>query len=179
MIITQPVNIIIENLPNHEVINPLLEAEIKTAGDITGGRSAAKCYRTRWDMHEVYPSFKKLTDAILKVVKTACDPASDEAGNPKDYILRTHDSWGLIYKKGDITSAHQHYPCLWSWTYCVKSCELCSPLVFPTSEGKEEIEPEDGQLIIWPSHVLHEVPKQLCDHERIMIAGDVLFDRWA
>ena len=85
----------------------------------------------------------------------------------------------MIYKKGDITNAHQHYPCLWSWTYCVKACELCSPLVFPTSEDKEEIEPEDGQLIIWPSHVLHEVPKQICDHERIMIAGDVLFDRWA
>ena len=104
MIITQPVNIIIENLPNHEVINPLLEADIKTAGDVTGGRSAAKCYRTQWDMHEVYPSFKKLTDAILEVVKKSCGPASDEAGNPKDYILRTHDSWGLIYKKGDITT---------------------------------------------------------------------------
>jgi ABC-type Na+ transport system ATPase subunit NatA len=44
-------------------------------------------------------------------------------------------------------------------------------------ESKKQ--PEDGQLIIWPSHVLHEVPKQLCDHERIMIAGDGLFDRWA
>ena len=49
----------------------------------------------------------------------------------------------------------------------------------PLHEYKEKIEPENGQLIIWPSHVLHEVPKQLCDHERIMIAGDVLFDRWA
>ena len=95
-------------------------------------------------MHEVYPSFKKLTDGILEVVKRACGPATDEHGNPKDYVLRTHDSWGLIYKKGDITTAHQHYPCLWSWTYCVKACELCSPLVFPTSEEKEEIEPEDG-----------------------------------
>jgi hypothetical protein len=36
MIITQPVNIIIENLPNHEVINPLLEASIWAAGDVTG-----------------------------------------------------------------------------------------------------------------------------------------------
>ena len=178
MLITQPVNIIIENLPNYEVLNPILETAIKDAGDVTGGRSAAKCYRTRWDMHEIYPAFKRLTDGVLEVVKKACGPSTDENGNPKDYILRTHDSWGLIYNKGDITTAHQHYPCLWSWTYCVKSCELCSPLVFPTSEGKEEIEPENGQLIIWPSHVLHEVPKQLCDHERIMIAGDVLFDRW-
>ena len=86
MIITQPVNVIIENLPNYEVLNPILEKDIKDAGDVTGGRSAAKCYRTRWDMHEVYPSFKKLTDGILEVVKRACGPATDEQGNPKDYI---------------------------------------------------------------------------------------------
>ena len=103
MKITQPVNVIIEHLPNYEVLNPILEKDIKDAGDITGGRSAAKCYRTRWDMHEVYPSFKKLTDGVLEVVKRACGPATDEHGNPKDYVLRTHDSWGLIYKKGDIT----------------------------------------------------------------------------
>ena len=106
MKITQPVNVIIEHLPNHEVLNPVLEKDIKTAGDITGGRSAAKCYRTRWDMHEVYPSFKKLTDGILDVVKRACGPATDEEGKPKDYILRTHDSWGLIYKKGDLSLIH-------------------------------------------------------------------------
>ena len=46
MKITQQINVIIENLPNHEVINPVLEKDIKAAGDITGGRSAAKCYRT-------------------------------------------------------------------------------------------------------------------------------------
>ena len=85
MIITQPVNIIIENLPNHEVINPLLEADIKTAGDVTGGRSAAKCYRTQWDMHEVYPSFKKLTDAILEVVKRACGPATSTKGGETNH----------------------------------------------------------------------------------------------
>ena len=102
----------------------------------------------------------------------------NEDGTPKDYNLKTHDSWGLIYKKGDITNTHQHYPCLWSWTYCVNACEGCSPLVFPTSEGKNEIEPENGQLIMWPSHVLHEVPKQVCSHERVMIAGDIIFDRW-
>ena len=91
MKITQPVMLIMNNLPSHEVLNPILEKDIKAAGDITGGRSAAKCYRTRWDMHEVYPSFKKLTDAVLKVVKEACGPSTDEHGRPKDYILRTHD----------------------------------------------------------------------------------------
>ena len=43
MKITQPINVIIENLPNHEVLNPILEKDIKDAGDVTGGRSAAKC----------------------------------------------------------------------------------------------------------------------------------------
>ena len=178
MIVTQPVNIILEQLPNHEVLNPLLEADIRAAGDSSGSRTAAKCYRTRWDMHEIYPSFEKLCDGVIDVCKRACGLATNEDGTPKDYNLKTHDSWGLIYKKGDTTNAHQHYPCLWSWTYCVSACEGCSPLVFPTSEGKNEIEPENGQLIMWPSHVLHEVPKQVCSHERVMIAGDIIFDSW-
>ena len=83
MKITQPVNVIIEHLPNYEVLNPLLENDIKDAGDITGGRSAAKCYRTRWDMHEVYPSFKKLTDGVLEVVKRACGPLQMNRATPK------------------------------------------------------------------------------------------------
>ena len=78
---------------NVDTFNELLENDIKDAGDVTGGRSAARCYRTRWDMHEVYPSFKKLSDGVLEVVKRACGPATDEQGKPKDYILRTHDSW--------------------------------------------------------------------------------------
>ena len=61
MIVTQPVNVILEQLPNHEVLNPLLEADIRAAGDSSGSRTAAKCYRTRWDMHEIYPSFEKLS----------------------------------------------------------------------------------------------------------------------
>ena len=68
MLITQPINVIIEHLPNHEHLNPLLAADIKATGDATGGRSAAKCYRTRWDMHEVYPSFKKNAGIVILVL---------------------------------------------------------------------------------------------------------------
>ena len=37
--------------------NDQLERDIKEAGDYLGGRTAAKCLMTRWDMHTVYESF--------------------------------------------------------------------------------------------------------------------------
>ena len=38
------------------------------------------------------------------------------------------------------------------------------------------IQPKVGDLLIWPSIVLHEVPKQEVDEERIMIAGNLHMD---
>ena len=73
---------------------------------ITGGRSVSTLlsYKVGY-VHEVYPSFKKLSDGVLEVVKRAqLSPITDEQGKPKDYVLQTFDSWGLIYKKGDITN---------------------------------------------------------------------------
>ena len=84
----------------------------------------------------------------------------------------------MIYNRGDVTGVHQHWPSLWSYTYCVKGCKNCSPLVFPTVVGDNKIYPEVGELILFPGWVNHEVPEQKCDHERIMVAGNIMWDDW-
>ena len=101
--------------------------------------------------------------------------AKNEDGTPRQYALRIEDFWSLIYTKGQITKAHNHWPHVWSFTYCVKGCQDCAPLVFPDADGLE-VKPTPGQLILWPAWLYHEVPEQKCDHERIMAVGKLDID---
>jgi len=72
---------------------------------------------------------------------------------------------------------HHHFPSLWSYVYCVKASSECSPLVFPTVEDYS-VKPEEGQIIVFPGYLYHEVPEQTCDYERIMVAGNIMWDDW-
>ena len=65
------------------------------------------------------------------------------------------------------------YAPLSTQAYCVEACDSCSPLQFPTCEEKLEIVPRTGQMILWPAWLLHEVPKHTCEHDRIMLSGNV------
>ena len=47
--------------------NDQLEKDIREAGDYLGGRTAAKCLMTRWDMHTVYESFRLVSEKAMKI----------------------------------------------------------------------------------------------------------------
>ena len=86
----------------------------------------------------------------------------------KDPIIS--DYWMAFYKKGDYTVPHYHLPALYSFNYFIKTPKGSSPFVLTTS--KVEIEPEEGKLVIFPSFLVHEVPKNECD-DRIIFAGNI------
>ena len=165
------------------MINQALKEDILEEGDCLQRRSAAKCLMTRWNMHEnsedsaAYESFRMIGNTAIRVANDfPLATKSKQDGTPEEIPLYLKETWGLIYNKGDSTEAHMHWPSLWSYTYCVEACELCSPLVFPTCnepEEKLEIVPRTGQMVLWPAWVMHEVPKHTCDHDRIMISGNL------
>ena len=168
-------------------LNYHLEKDIRGVGQ--GALSAAKCYRTHWKMHEVYDSFSLLNSAVLDFAKKfPIATRTDEQGNPEEVPMKVLESWGLIYKKGDSTDLHSHWPALWSYCYCVKSCENCVPLSFPTAEGiSMEIDKlsqlgdgivshKAGQIILWPAWLTHKVSEQECDHDRIVVSGNIYTD---
>ena len=168
-------------------LNYYLEKDIRSAGQ--GALSAAKCYRTHWKMHEVYDSFSLLNNAVLDFAKKfPLASRTDEQGNPEEVPMKVLESWGLIYSKGDSTDLHSHWPALWSYCYCVKSCENCVPLSFPTAEGVSTeidklsqlgdglISHKAGQIILWPAWVTHKVSEQECDHDRIVVSGNIYTD---
>ena len=155
-------------------LNDQLEKDIREAGDHLGGRTAAKCLMTRWDMHTVYDSFVRVSEKAIEIAD-ACPLATktDTDGNPTKVPLHLNDTWGLIYTKGQDAKMHNHWPSLWSYTYCVFACENCSPLVFPHAQELLSVTPKTSQMVVFPAWLQHEVPTQTCKHDRIMISGNL------
>ena len=154
-----------------------LEDAILEAGDALQGRTEAKCLMTHWTMHAKYQSFRMIGDAAITVADS-CPLAKRTLpdGTPEKVPLYIKESWGLIYKKEEYTNRHTHWPSLWSYTYCVKACEDCAPLVFPTVTSEPNgmaVEPQAGQIIVWPAWLNHFVGVHGCDHDRIMVAGNL------
>ena len=158
--------------------NAQLEIDIRDAGDHLQSRSPAKCLMTRWDMHTVYESFVDVSEKA-KEIANACPLATktDTNGNPLKIPLYLNDTCGLIYTTGQSTKVHNHWPSLWSYTYCVSACDQCSPLVFPNAKEPLSITPKTSQMIVFPSWLQHEVPEHTCNHERIMISGNLNMDK--
>ena len=171
-----PVKIKLLQGTNVDKFNNLLEHDINDAKDRLNHKTAAKCYMTQWDMDQKYGSFKKLGELVINLAKTLpLANATNENGDPRQYDYKVADSWGLIYTKGQMTKSHQHWPHIWSFTYCVKGCESCAPLVFPDASSLE-IKPKKSQVVLWPAWIYHTVPEQKCDHKRIMAVGNLIVD---
>ena len=154
--------------------NEQLERDIRDAGDHLGGRTAAKCLMTRWAMHMVCKEFVDVAEKA-KEIAYACPLATKTDTNGKTLIvpLYLNDTWGLIYTKGQSAKVHNHWPSLWSYTYCIFACENCSPLVFPNANEPLSVTPKTSQIIVFPSWLHHEVPEHPCDHDRIMLSGNL------
>jgi hypothetical protein len=78
----------------------------------------------------------------------------------------------MIYGEGDYAIPHHHLPSFFSFVYFVKVSENSSPLMF--SASSTYIKPENGKLILFPSHLKHYVPEQIGCDERITISGNIL-----
>ncbi len=57
------------------------------------------------------------------------------------------------------------------------ACDNCAPLVFPNAQEPLSVTPKTSQMILFPSWLQHEVPEHTCDHNRIMISGNLNVDK--
>ena len=164
----------VKNMKVDSTFLSTLEENIKDAGDALQGRTAAKCLMTNCAMHDYYEAFRLVGEFAMEIAKTIPVAKRTKPNGEIDEVpLYIKESWGLVYQKGQSTQVHNHWPSLWSYTFCVKACSDCSHLVFPTSDEKKAVKPENGQLILFPAWIMHEVPEHTCEHERIMIAGNL------
>ncbi len=86
------------------VDNEQLKKDIRESGAL-GTVTQAKCYRTRWDMHNLYESFYNIGNIAIELAKmNGLAGRTKEDGTPDPIPYGITDSWGLIYKKGNFTS---------------------------------------------------------------------------
>ena len=53
------------------------------------------------------------------------------------------------------------------------ACENCAPLVFSNAQEPLSVIPKTSQMIVFPAWLQHEVPTHACEHDRIMISGNL------
>ncbi|SVA19729.1 uncharacterized protein METZ01_LOCUS72583 [marine metagenome] len=143
--------------------NQHIKSIILETGDAQGRKTNVKAIMTHWLMHKQETIFAEICTQALELA---------EKNGPHKIDMQTSECWGAVYREGDFTQSHDHWPQLWSWVYNVECCSECSPLVFPTSSYK--ISPKEGTMILFPAWVLHSVPSQTCNHDRIIIAGNIM-----
>lgn len=105
--------------------------------------------------------------------------------------VRMTEMWAVINKKNNLNVAHTHPNNFLSAAYYVKAPRNSGNIKFISSNSvkKErypkleeatefnqsgvEIEPNEGDLLIFPSYLLHEVMKNETDEDRIVISFNI------
>ena len=77
-----------------------------------------------------------------------------------------YDIWMNFTYQGDDNPLHNHAGDLSSIIY-VKDQD-CQPTIFPSANYIHE--PKDGEMLIFPAHLQHEVKMKLTESERISVS---------
>ena len=141
--------------------------ECHSIGDVQENKTNVQANMTGWFVHETNDDFMSLCDTAIKVA---------DHNSPTKVLLMPYDCWGVVYNKNDFGKPHDHWPAIWSWVYNVKCCDKCAPLQF--DDADISVRPKNGNMVIFPGWVKHSVPKHQCDHERIIVAGNIGPNPW-
>ena len=134
-------------------------------------RSNVKAWMTNWFLHNDYPLVNTVCEKAIDIVRTVT--LKDQKGTLEKFF--TFDCWGAIYEQYQHTKPHTHGPALWSWCYYLQVPDNAPPLYF--REAKLKVFPKQDEIVIFPGHVTHEVPKaNEMIGERIILAGNIYLD---
>ena len=146
-----------------ELLNNDLTKIIKLVGDTQNRKTNVKAYMTDWFMQREYQIFNSVGDIAIKFAQEA---------SPCEVQLELCDIWGAIYKRGDFTKAHDHWPHPWSFSYYVKS-DGTTPITFPDSPCYHYFYPKTNDIVLFPGILRHGVPIHQSDEERIIVSGNI------
>ena len=152
-----------------EKLQKRLADTCRDIGDVQQNQTNVQASMTDWYMHETNSDF-------MQVCEIAIQLAYENSPSMAIVSLMPYDCWGAIYTKGNYTKSHEHWPQIWSWVYNIECCENCAPLIF--EDASYQIAPIKGNMVLFPGWIRHKVSKQQCDHERIILAGNLGMNPW-
>lgn len=148
-------------------VNENLERQILEYGDKQQRKTNVKAHMTDWFMQDSSQEFQWV-----------CNRAIDLAAknNPHQVDMMSYDCWGAIYREGDRTIMHNHWPHLWSFVYYVKCPDSSAPLMFDRciqpNGTIQRILPKTSLMVLFPGWVNHSVPEH-SGKDRIVVAGNL------
>jgi len=148
-------------------VNENLERQILEYGDKQQRKTNVKAHMTDWFMQDSSQEFQWV-----------CNRAIDLAAknNPHQVDMMAYDCWGAIYREGDRTIMHNHWPHLWSFVYYVKCPDSSAPLMFDRciqpNGTIQRILPKTSLMVLFPGWVNHSVPEH-SGKDRIVVAGNL------
>ena len=144
-----------------EILNSDLIKIIKKTGDTQNRKRNVKADMTSWFMQREYQIFNIVGDIAIKLAQEA---------SPFEAQFELYDIWGAVYKRGDFTKNHDHWPHTWSFSYYVKS-DGTTPIIFPNSY--HSLYPKTSDIVLFPGILRHGVPIHESDEERIIVSGNI------
>ena len=146
-------------------------SSLKTCNPISQDNSNVKAaIHTEWDWEPDNITFRNLKGYIREEIERYFKPGARSDGDRS--LLRVKNFWGNVYEKGDYAQSHCHKPNDFSFAYFVKSKLYHSPLVF-TYSGKR-VRPKEGRFVLFPSFLMHHVPKHRYNATRITLSGNLV-----
>jgi len=140
-------------------------------GDYNNRQSSLQCDVTNWTIHILAPLWE-LTEHINVL---ANQMLMDRHG-----CVEVCEMWGAVYRTGDYAVIHQHPDpnYVQSFCYYIDCCDQCAPLIFPDPERPwlppaNVVTPTVGKLVFFSPTDLHYVPPHTCDHDRVIISGNI------
>ena len=134
-------------------------------------KSNVQAYMTNYFLHKQHSIVNEVANKAIGIIQSI--QVKDQKGTLDKFF--TFDCWGAIYNESDFTKPHTHGPALWSWVYYIQVPNNAPPLVFP--QAKFKVYPKPDEIILFPGHVTHEVPKAVAmTGERIVLAGNIYLD---
>jgi hypothetical protein len=113
-------------------------------------------YMSPWKSHLLNVKMQPLCQEVIRLAKVVSKTHwnTDIEALNLDFMIA--DCWGVIYESADKTIAHTHFPSDFAAVMYLEADENCAPIVF---ERQLVVQPKPKTLVMFPGHVLHEVPE--------------------
>lgn len=84
---------------------------------------------------------------------------------------RINSMWGLRYQSGQELDEHDHWPCVWGFSYYIDTPKDASGLYF--NDLDEEVPIDHGRLLMFGGNMLHRCRPSVFEGYRYCIAGTI------
>ena len=123
-----------------------------------------------WDYHR--PQLSILKTALTSFTNNIVTRDIPEIRN-LNYRFKCDMGWVNVREPGQGIELHAHPDASFAATYYVKTPKGCGDLICYIKDGKEyRITPEEGDIIIIPFYILHEIEINKSNDLRISISTD-------